>query len=104
MTVTDPAAPLLREGRWAGWLERLNAPRDGAGLATFRILLGALLCFSVARFWSYGWIEQLYIEPSFHFTYFGFGWVKPWPAGGMYLHFGVMATAALCLCVVKDKL
>jgi hypothetical protein len=99
MTETDPAAPLAGEGRWAAWLARLNAPRDGAGLGAFRVLIGALLCLSVARFWSYGWIEQLYIEPSFHFTYFGFGWVKPWPATGMYLHFALMGAAALCLCV-----
>jgi vitamin K-dependent gamma-carboxylase len=99
MTGTDPAAPLTGEGRWATWLARLNAPRDGAGLAAFRVLIGALLCFSVVRFWSYGWIEQLYIEPSFHFTYFGFGWVKPWPGAGMYVHFALMGAAALCLCL-----
>lgn len=59
------------------WLERLNAARDGAGLGAFRVLFGALLCFSVARFWAYGWIDELYIRPDFHFTYFGFGWVQP---------------------------
>jgi hypothetical protein len=68
-------------------------------LGAFRVLIGALLCFSVVRFWSYGWIEELYIAPSFHFTYFGFGWVRPWPATGMYLHFALMGVAALCLCV-----
>jgi len=99
MTETDPAAPLAGEGRWVGWLARLNTPRDGAGLAAFRVMIGALLCLTVVRFWSYGWIEQLYIEPSFHFTYFGFGWVKPWPGVGMYLHFALMGAAALCLCV-----
>jgi vitamin K-dependent gamma-carboxylase len=99
MTATDPAAPLGGEGRWVGWLERLNAPRDGAGLGAYRVLLGALLLFSVARFWSYGWIEQLYIQPSFHFTYLGFGWVKPWPGAWMYVHFAVLGVAALCLCI-----
>src|SRR6187401_3789148 len=99
MTATEPAAPLAGEGRWAGWLARLNSPRDGAGLGLYRALLGALLLFSVARFWSYGWIEQLYVEPTFHFTYFGFGWVRPWPALGMYVHFAVMGVAALCLCL-----
>lgn len=80
-------------------LERLNAPCDGAGLGAFRVLLGALLCLSVARFWAYGWIEQLYLEPSFHFTYLGFDWVRPWPARGMYAHFALMALAAVALCV-----
>jgi hypothetical protein len=88
-----------REGRWARLLELANAPRDGAGLGAFRALFGALLCFSVLRFWAYGWIDELYIRPSFHFTYFGFDWVRPWPGAGMYVHFGVMALAALGLCV-----
>ena len=33
--------------------------------------------YSIIRFWSKGWIDQLYITPSFHFSYYGFGWVKP---------------------------
>ena len=28
------------------------------------------------RFWYNGWIKTLYIEPKFHFTYYGFSWVK----------------------------
>ena len=99
MTATDPAPPLAGEERWARGLARLNEPRDAAGLAAFRILLGGLLCFSVARFWSYGWIDEVYIQPRFHFTYFGFDWVKPWPGVGMYVHFAIMGAAALCLCV-----
>lgn len=93
------SSPRSREGRLARLLFWLNEPRDGAGLAAFRILFGALLCFSVVRFWAYGWIDDLYTRPLFHFTYFGFGWVRPWPGLGMYLHFAVMGAAALCLCV-----
>lgn len=100
MTATERAGPRSAEARsiTAPLLARLNAPRDGAGLGAFRLLFGALLCFSVARFWSYGWIDELYVRPVFHFTYFGFGWVRPWPAPGMYVHFAVMALAAACLC------
>lgn len=109
MTVTERAGPRLAEGRsntshslnsgLARCLEYCNAERDGAGLGAFRALFGALLCFSVVRFWAYGWIEELYLRPAFHFTYFGFGWVRPWPPLGMYAHFGVMALAAACLCI-----
>jgi vitamin K-dependent gamma-carboxylase len=99
MTVTDRTGPRPGEGRLATLLERWNAPRDGAGLGAFRSLFGALLCFSVARFWAYGWIDELYVRPAFHFTFFGFDWVRPWPGAGMYLHFAVMALAALSLCV-----
>ncbi len=33
--------------------------------------------YSIIRFWLKGWIETLYIQPSFHFSYYGFDWVKP---------------------------
>ncbi|MCX4247558.1 HTTM domain-containing protein [Paraliomyxa miuraensis] len=79
---------------WMRWLER---PTPSTGLAAFRILFGALMLLSVARFWARGWIDELYIDPSFHFTYLGFGWVRPWPAWGMALHFAVMGAAALAL-------
>jgi len=46
-------------------------------LAFFRIGFGILMGYSIIRFWSKGWIDQLYITPSFHFSYYGFGWVKP---------------------------
>ena len=35
------------------------------------------MCYSIIRFWLKGWIETLYIQPSFHFSYYGFDWVKP---------------------------
>jgi hypothetical protein len=49
---------------------------DAAPLATFRILFGLLMFISIVRFWANGWIEKLYLEPSFHFKYYGFEWVK----------------------------
>lgn len=55
----------------------LNTPIEAAPLAVFRVLFGALMLGSIVRFWSYGWIDKLYIEPQWHFTYFGFEWVKP---------------------------
>ena len=53
----------------------------------------------MARFWAYGWIDELYVQPPFHFTYFGFAWVRPWPPSGMYVHFAVMGLAAAGLCL-----
>lgn len=99
MTGTERLVPLPSRTAVRRLLERLNAPCDGAGLGAFRALFGALLCLSVGRFWAYGWIEQLYLDPSFHFTYLGFDWVRPWPAWGMYAHFALMAAAALALSV-----
>ena len=36
------------------------------------------MLYGIIRFWLKGWIHTLYIEPSFHFTYYGFGWVDDW--------------------------
>ena len=46
-------------------------------LALYRIGFGVLVMFSLARFSLNGWIESLYLEPDFHFSYYGFSWVKP---------------------------
>ncbi|MCX7547518.1 HTTM domain-containing protein [Xanthomarina sp. F1114] len=50
---------------------------DAAPLAVFRMLFGIMMLFSIVRFWANGWIETLYIQPKFHFSYFGFEWIKP---------------------------
>ena len=35
------------------------------------------MTYSIIRFWLKGWIKEMYIDPSFHFTFYGFEWVKP---------------------------
>ena len=54
-----------------------NKKHDSSTLAFFRIGFGFLMTFSIIRFWLKGWIETVYIEPSFHFSYYFFDWVKP---------------------------
>lgn len=56
---------------------RLGKPVYSASLAVFRIVFGLMLLFSTVRFWAKGWIEELYIQPKFFFSYYGFEWVKP---------------------------
>ncbi len=54
-----------------------NRQTDAAPLAVFRILFGLMMFGSIVRFWSYGWIDKLYIQPKFFFSYYGFEWIKP---------------------------
>lgn len=75
-------------------LERAFAPVDIASLVWFRIAFGAVMIWEVVRYFQKGWIPAYYIEPEFHFTYYGFGWVTPWPGRGMYVHFVVLGLAA----------
>ncbi len=55
----------------------LNKTTDVSPLVIFRIGFGIMMCYGIIRFWLKGWIETIYIEPDFHFSYFGFEWVKP---------------------------
>lgn len=66
-----------------------------APLITFRIIFGLVMLASIVRFYTYGWIESLYINPTYHFTYYGFEWVKALDAIGMYLIFGILALSCL---------
>ena len=54
-----------------------NSYTEAAPLAVFRIGFGIMMFASIIRFWLNGWIEKLYITPKFHFSYYGFEWVKP---------------------------
>lgn len=55
----------------------INKTTSAAPLAVFRILFGLLMLISIIRFAANGWIEKLYIEPAFFFSYYGFEWVRP---------------------------
>ena len=55
----------------------INKYTETAPLAVFRLLFGLMMFASIVRFWSYGWIDKLYIQPKFFFSYYGFEWVKP---------------------------
>ncbi len=68
-----------------------------ASLAAFRVIFGTVMCFGILRFIATGWIEPMYVEPHWFFTYPGCDWIRPWPAWGMYLHYGVLALLALAI-------
>src|SRR5205814_3608804 len=92
--VANKRTPLRLVKRRRGLLARLFAPVDIASLAFFRAAFGAVMLWEVWRYFNYGWISRYYIEPGFHFTYFGFDWVKPWPGDGMYYHFFALGLLA----------
>jgi hypothetical protein len=49
-----------------------------------------MMALSILRFWWNGWIEKLYLEPDFFFSYRYFEWVKPfgsWTYGLFVLAF-----------------
>lgn len=54
-----------------------NRTTETVTLAFFRLAFGLMMLFSIVRFLSYGWVEKMYIKPQFHFTFYGFEWVRP---------------------------
>lgn len=91
----DAPLQLSRHGKF----HRLHEPVDIASLVVFRIFFGAIMVWEVARYFSYDWIRRYYIDPTFYFTYYGFGWLRPWPGDGMHLHFAVLGVLALFITV-----
>ena len=73
----------------------LTSPIPIAPLVVFRVLFGFIMAVSVLRFALKGWIDALYVRPTYHFTFYGFDWVVPLGEGGMYALYGVMGLAAL---------
>ncbi|SNA64691.1 HTTM domain-containing protein [Flavobacterium psychrophilum] len=76
----------------------LNTYSEATTLAFFRLAFGFMMLFSLIRFASYNWIEKFYIQPQFHFTYYGFSWVK---SLGIYTYllFLIAAIAALFVAI-----
>ncbi len=72
-------------------------PVDASSLAVFRILFGAVMCFGALRLIASGWLDTMYVEPTWAFKYPGFGWVEAWPAWGIYLNYAVLAVLALMI-------
>jgi hypothetical protein len=92
-----PPAGASAAGPWRQWAAHLSEPVDGASLAVFRIAFGLILVWETTRYFRKDWIGRYFVRPRFHFTFYGFGWVHPWPGAGMYVHFAILGLAALCV-------
>lgn len=73
----------------------LDKPVAIEPLVVFRVVFGALMVFSTVRFMALGWVGDHYLDPQFHFKYFGFEWVEVLPPLGMYAIHVIMVVAAL---------
>lgn len=78
-------------------IEELQKPVSILPLVVLRIVFGLLMFAGTVRFMVNGWIDAFYVQPPFHFTYYGFGWVKPLPGDWLYVVYGAIALLALCI-------
>ncbi len=67
---------------------------SAAPLAVFRVFFGLMMLTSIIRFTAHGWIDKLYIQPKYFFSYYGFGWVQPL-GNYTYVIFAICGIAAL---------
>ena len=83
----------------SSWLQRLGAPVDAAFLLALRAAVGAVLVVAIVRYFLHGWVGDYYVAPRVYFPFYGFGWLRPLPGGGMYVLFGGLGLLALGLAV-----
>jgi vitamin K-dependent gamma-carboxylase len=76
---------------------RMLEPVDIAWLAAFRVLYGVAMAISMWRFIANGWVERFFVEPAFHFKYWGFEWVEALPGPAMHGLFFVLIGLALSI-------
>lgn len=75
-------------------LRALNRPVDGGSLAAFRVMFGAIMAGGLIRYVNQGWVDVVFVKPTFFFKYPGFEWVAvPGPVGlyGLFAAAGVGA-------------
>ncbi|GHN03295.1 type I deoxyribonuclease HsdR [Cytophagales bacterium WSM2-2] len=75
----------------------LERERHIAPLVVLRIAFGAVMFVSTVRFMLKGWVTEFYVKPVFHFTFYGFEWVKPLNETGLYFVYTLMALSCLCI-------
>lgn len=80
-------------------MTEINTSKHIAPLAVLRIAFGVIMLISTIRFILKGWIDAFYIRPKFHFTFYGFDWVKPLDATGMYTLFALLTLTAILVTI-----
>lgn len=82
------------------WLSKQAFSEESiATLVVFRILFGSMMLLSTLRFMLKGWVTDLYITPTYFFTYSGFDWVKPFDEFGMFIVFGAILISCLFITI-----
>ncbi len=79
------------------WKERFYEPIHPSSLAFLRAGAGLILLWEAVRFLTSNRIEVDYLQPTIHFTYLGFDWVRPWPGDGLYYHFAGLGVLGLLI-------
>ncbi|MCC6793675.1 MAG: HTTM domain-containing protein [Candidatus Hydrogenedentes bacterium] len=66
---------------------------DLSSLVFFRIVYGACVLWFMCYYYE-PYIVNYISAPGFHFTHFGFDWIRPWPGHGVYYQIVVLRVLA----------
>jgi len=77
----------------------LFKPVDISSIVFVRITFGILLFLKVGSYLVSGYIDQIWLQPDYHFKYYGFHWVGVLPADYMYLLVATVSLSALFIAV-----
>lgn len=73
----------------------LQQPASAYTLAYFRMGLGMLILMSTIRFLILGWVDLQYIQPLFHFPYFGLEFLSAPTSPMIYATFGILILSSI---------
>jgi vitamin K-dependent gamma-carboxylase len=72
-------------------------PIDIASSVFFRVAFGLTAMLGSLRYLVKGWVTELYVKPTFFFSYEGFDWIHAWPAPVMYGLYITLAVLGLLI-------
>lgn len=101
LTLSLPKPTLTAYAQWQNYLWQ---PVPALPFQVFRVVFGALMVLSTTRFMALGWIEDHYLNPVFHFKYYGFAWVEPLGKVGLYAIHYLMIAAAIGIAIATGWL
>ena len=81
--------------KWINYLTK--NPVSIFPLIVFRISFGLILFISTLRFILKGWVTDLYIKPTYFFTYYGFDWINPISNNFIYIAFFLLLVCSLMI-------
>ena len=74
--------------------QRCFEPIDIGALVYFRVVFGGLMFLELLRYMTRGQLRMVWIDPTFHFKYPGFEWVKAPPDQWIYPLAGLLLAGA----------
>ncbi len=83
--------------QWVNNLTTKKVPIEP--LIVFRIVFGLMMSISTLRFILKGWVEDLYVTPTYFFTYYGFDWITPLDISSMYLLFIALFISSILIMI-----